>query len=97
MIHIAPWECTESLFKESGELLNYGKYLILYGPFKIKDEHISESNELFDNALKIQNNYWGIRNLEEVNIEAIENGFQQKQLIQMPANNLTLIYRKVSE
>ena len=96
MIHIAPWECTESLFKESGKLLNYGKYLILYGPFKIRNEHISESNELFDNALKIQNNYWGIRNLEEVNIEAIKNGFKQKQLIQMPANNLTLIYEKVS-
>ena len=35
MIHVAPWECAEALFKESGKLLNYGKFLILYGPFKI--------------------------------------------------------------
>jgi len=97
MIHIAPWECTKSLFKESGKLLNYGKFLILYGPFKIEGKHISKSNEFFDKSLKIQNNAWGVRNLEEVNKEAIINGFQQKQLIQMPANNLTLIYRKVSE
>ena len=97
MIHIAPWECTESLFKESGKLLNFGKFLILYGPFKIKDKHISETNELFDKSLKIQNNDWGVRNLEEVNKEAIINGFQQKQLIKMPANNLILIYEKVSK
>ena len=96
MIHIAPWECTKSLFKESGKLLNYGKFLILYGPFKIEDKHVSKSNELFDKSLKIQNNNWGVRNLEQVNKEAIINGFQQKQLIQMPANNLTLIYKKIS-
>ena len=96
MIHIAPWKCTKSLFKESGKLLNYGKYLILYGPFKIKDKHISESNELFDKSLKMKNNDWGVRNLDEVNKVSIMNGFQQKQLIKMPANNFTLIYRKAS-
>ena len=95
MIHIAPWECTKSLFRESGKLLNFGKFLILYGPFKIEGKHISETNELFDKSLKIQNNDWGVRNLEEVNKEAIINGFQQKQCIHMPANNLTLIYKKI--
>ncbi len=51
MIHIVPWECTESLLRESGKLLNYGKLLILYGPFKIENKHISESNKLFDKSL----------------------------------------------
>ena len=97
MIHIAPWECTESFFRESGKLLKYGKFLILYGPFKIEDKHTSKSNELFEKSLKIQNNDWGIRNLEEVNKEAIINGFKQKQLLQMPANNLMLIYKKASQ
>ena len=96
MIHIAPWECSESLFKESGKLLNFGKFLIIYGPFKIKDKHISETNELFDKSLKIQNSDWGVRNLEAVDKEAKINGFSQKKLIKMPANNLTLIYQKVS-
>ncbi len=96
MINIAPWECSESLFKESGKLLNFGKFLILYGPFKIKDKHISETNELFDKSLKIQNSDWGVRNLEEVDKEAKINGFSQKKLIKMPANNLSLIYQKVS-
>jgi len=96
MIHIAPWKCTELLFKESGKLLKLGKFLILYGPFKIEGKHISESNELFDKSLKIENDDWGVRNLEEVNKEALINGFEQKHLIKMPANNLTLIYQKVS-
>ena len=96
MIHIAHWQCTESLFKESGKLLNYGKFLILYGPFKMADNHMSESNELFDKSLKNQNNDWGVRNLEEVNQTALINGFNQKKLIRMPTNNLTLIYEKVS-
>ena len=96
MVHIAPWECTESLFEESGKLLNYGKFLILYGPFKIKNKHISESNKSFDKSLKIQNNDWGVRNLEEVNKEAFVNGFKQRQLIRMPANNFILIYEKTS-
>ena len=96
MIHIAPWLCTECLFKEASKILKEKKFILLYGPFKIKDKHTSESNKLFDKALKKQNNDWGVRNLENVNEEAMINGFKQKQIIEMPSNNLILIYRKVS-
>ena len=96
LIHISSWNCTRSLFKESGKLLSNGKYLILYGPFKIDNEHISQSNYLFDKSLKMQNNNWGVRNLDKVNEEAYNNGFAQKELIFMPANNLSIIYKKVS-
>ena len=97
LIHISSWNCTRSLFKESGKLLSNGKYLMLYGPFKIGNEHISQSNYLFDKSLKMQNNNWGVRNLDKVNEEAYNNGFVQKELIFMPANNLSIIYKKVSE
>ena len=96
LIHISSWNCTRSLFKESGKLLSNGKYLMLYGPFKIDNEHISQSNYLFDKSLKMQNKNWGVRNLDEVNKEAYNNGFAQKDLICMPANNLSVIYKKVS-
>ena len=96
MIHIAPWLCTKSLFKEASKILKEKKFILLYGPFKIKDKHTSESNKLFDKALKKQNNDWGVRNLENVNEEAMINGFKHKQIIEMPSNNLILIYRKVS-
>ena len=96
MIHIAPWQCTESLFKESSKILKERRFLLFYGPFKIKDKHTSESNKLFDNSLKKQNNDWGVRNLENVNEQAMINGFNQEQIIEMPSNNIILIYRKVS-
>ena len=96
MIHVAEWSCTVALFRESGKLLNKGQFLILYGPFKICNKHTSESNYFFDNSLKMQNDLWGIKNLEEVCDESKKNGFSQEDIIRMPANNFSIIYRKVS-
>ena len=96
MIHITQWSCTEALFRESRKWLKKGQFLILYGPFKICNNHTSESNYIFDNSLKMQNDLWGIRNLEEVCDESKKNGFFQEDVISMPANNFSIIYRKVS-
>jgi hypothetical protein len=96
MIHVAEWNCTIALFKGAGELLKKGQFLILYGPFKINNMHTSESNYIFDNSLKMQNNLWGLRNLEEVTYEAKKNGFFQEDIVSMPANNFTIIYKKIS-
>ena len=68
---------------------------MLYGPFKIDNKHISQSNELFDNSLRIHNKLWGVRDLGEVSEEATKNGFIKEELICMPANNFSVIYRKV--
>ena len=95
MIHIAQWTCTSALFKESSKLLNEGQFLLLYGPFKIDNKHTSQSNYFFDNSLKMQNDLWGIKNLEEVCNESKKNGFSQEDIISMPANNFSIIYRKV--
>ena len=96
MIHVAQWTCTIALFKGAGELLKKGKFLVLYGPFKIGNKHISKSNYVFDKSLKMQNDLWGIRNLEKVTDEAKKFGFFQEDIIRMPANNFSVIYRKVS-
>ena len=94
MIHVAQWTCTIALFKGAGKLLKKGQFLILYGPFKIGNKHNSQNNYVFDNSLKIQNDLWGIRNLEEVTAEAKKNGFLKEDVISMPANNFSVIYRK---
>ena len=96
MIHVAQWSCTIALFKGAGKLLKKGQFLILYGPFKIGNKHTSQSNYLFDNSLKMRNQLWGIINIEHVNEEAKKNGFFQEDIITMPANNFSIIYRKVS-
>jgi hypothetical protein len=95
MIHIAKWTCTVALFKGAGKVLKTGQFLFLYGPFKIGYKHTSQNNYFFDNSLKKQNDCWGIRNIEEVTEEAKKNGFFQEDIISMPANNFSIIYRKV--
>ena len=69
---------------------------MLYGPFKIGNKHVSQSNDLFDSSLKMQNKFWGVRDIGEVSEEAYKYGFNKEELIRMPANNFFLIYRKIS-
>jgi len=95
MIHVAKWSCTMALLERAGKLLEVGQFLFFYGPFKIGNKHTSKSNYFFDNSLKMQNYLWGIRNIEEVTDEAKKNGFLQEDIISMPANNFSIIYRKV--
>ena len=95
MIHVAKWTCTIELFKRAGKLLKLGQFLFLYGPFKMCNKHTSKSNYFFDNSLKMQNHLWGIKNIEEVTDEAKKNGFLQEDIISMPANNFSIIYRRI--
>jgi len=96
MIHVAQWNCTIELFKGAGKILKKGQFLFLYGPFKICNRHTSISNYFFDNSIKMKNDLWGIRNLEDVCNEAKKNGFIQENIIKMPANNFSIIYKKVA-
>ena len=92
MIHISPWSCTRSLFEQSKKYLDQSNFLMLYGPFLSKERQTSESNLNFDQSLKIQNPLWGLRYLNIVNDIAFENGFILDNVIDMPANNLSVIY-----
>ena len=93
MIHISPWSCTRSLFEEARKYLDQSNFLMLYGPFLRKEKQTTVSNLNFDQSLKIQNPLWGIRNLENVNDVAFKNGFKLDNVFDMPANNLSVIYR----
>ncbi len=95
LLHISSWSCTESLFEESSNQLKKGDSLMLYGPFKINGEHTSSSNQLFDRSLKSKNQKWGVRDLETVHLVAKTNGFEKLEFIEMPANNLSVIFRKI--
>ena len=92
MIHISPWVCTEALFEEAGNLLEKDQLLMLYGPFKRNGAHTSESNERFDQSLNAQNPNWGIRDLDAVSEIGVKNGFKKHDVIEMPSNNLSIIF-----
>lgn len=94
MIHIAPWDAAIGLFTGAGRLLRAGAPLCLYGPYKRGGQHTADSNAAFDADLKARNPAWGVRDLEAVMDLAAANGFTGPAIIQMPANNLTLVFRR---
>ncbi|MFY9657765.1 MAG: DUF938 domain-containing protein [Methylocystis sp.] len=94
MTHISPWVATEGLFKGAGRLLASGAPLYLYGPFKRGGAHTAESNQGFDDWLHGNNPQWGVRDLELVIDCAATNGFSGPEIVEMPANNLSLLFRR---
>ena len=94
MIHIAPWSATEGLLRGVGTLLEPAAPFVLYGPFMRDGCHTSPSNERFDTSLKQRNSAWGIRDLEVVTALAEQHGLVRAQIVPMPANNSTVVFRK---
>jgi hypothetical protein len=100
MIHIAPWEATLGLMKVAGEGLREpsgesdGGYLYCYGPYR-QEGIIVPSNENFDMSLKSRNPSWGVRNLADVVKAAESEGLELVEKVEMPANNTSLIFRRI--
>ncbi len=94
MIHVSTWRCCESLFQGSKNHLCRKSPIIIYGPFMRGGRHTSNSNSIFNKSLKDINPEWGIRNLEDVIKAAKKEGFQETNIIRMPANNLCIIFLK---
>jgi len=94
MIHVAPWAATPALVEGAGSLLPGGGILFLYGPYRRFGRHTAPSNEAFDARLRSQNPEWGIRDLEEVARLAGEAGMEMDEVVEMPANNFSVVFRK---
>ncbi|EJL28546.1 DUF938 domain-containing protein [Novosphingobium sp. AP12] len=94
MIHISPWASTEGLMAGAAKALDSGRPLVLYGPYRRADRAIEPSNEAFDEDLKLRNPEWGLRGVESVRACALDHDLAFDQLVEMPANNLILVFRK---
>jgi len=93
MIHISPWACTAGLFALAAEVLRPDGLCVLYGPFRVNGEMV-ESNQNFDLSLKSRDPAWGIRDLEAVEAEAQRFGFALAETVEMPANNLVVLFKR---
>ena len=94
MIHIAPWSATGALFRGAARLLSPAGVLFLYGPFSRDGRHIADSNQRFDERLRGEDARWGVRDLGDVQAAATASGFEAPEIIAMPANNLSLVFRR---
>jgi SAM-dependent methyltransferase len=94
MIHISPWAATEGLIRQAAQLLPAGSPLYLYGPYRQSDVPLAASNAVFDDSLRRRNPKWGLRELDAVAELARAAGFGEPQVTAMPANNLSVVFRK---
>ncbi|HEX9945995.1 MAG TPA: DUF938 domain-containing protein [Allosphingosinicella sp.] len=94
MVHISPWSATVGLMRGAGRLLPPGAPLILYGPYRQTGVPTAPSNVAFDRSLKSRDPRWGLRDIEAVEAEARENRLRLERVAEMPANNLTLVFRR---
>lgn len=94
MIHISPWSATEGLMSGAARVLPTGGLLYLYGPYLESDVETAPSNLAFDQSLKDRNPAWGLRRLDDVTALAARHGLMLAERIAMPANNLSVIFRK---
>ena len=91
MIHISPWSAAEALVRGAAPILPAGGVLFLYGPYRREGRHTAPSNEAFDHDLRQRNSKWGVRDLEAVVKLAAGSGLDLSRIIEMPANNLSIV------
>ena len=96
MIHISPWAATVALFDGARDTLSAEDVLFLYGPYRRDDRHTAPSNEAFDASLRSRDPQWGVRDLEEVERTAELAGYILEEVVAMPANNFSVIFRKAA-
>lgn len=91
LLHISPWAVAEALMARAGERLVPGGALYLYGPYRRGGEHTAASNAAFDADLRRRDPRWGVRDLEAVASEAERHGLALQRVVEMPANNLSVV------
>ena len=94
MIHISPWAATQGLMAGAGRILPVGGLLYLYGPYREAGRSTAPSNEAFDASLKARNPAWGLRLTDDVAVLAAARGLALTDRIEMPANNLSLVFER---
>ena len=92
MLHIAPWACCAALMQGAASALSPDGLLITYGPYKVDGEALAPGNQAFDVDLRARNPAWGLRWLHAVDAQAQAAGLRRQGRLQMPANNLLLVF-----
>lgn len=95
MIHISPWSAAEGLMTLAERVLRRpGGLLYLYGPYREAEVPLVSSNEAFDASLKARDPAWGLRDRDQVVALARSHGLTLTLRTEMPANNISLLFRR---
>jgi SAM-dependent methyltransferase len=94
VVHITPWPVAVAIFAGAARLLAPTGVLILYGPFRFSGRFTADSNAAFDARLRGDNPEWGVRDVDDLDALATENGLHRTEVRDMPANNHVLVFRR---
>ena len=94
-LHIMGWPEVQQFFEGVDAVLATDGVLAAYGPFNYGGEYTSDSNREFDAWLKARDPRSGIRDFEAVDALAREIGLTLMDDVAMPANNRTLVWRRL--
>lgn len=97
MVHISPWASACGLFTGAGRVLPPGGVLFLYGPFRFDGAFTAPSNEAFDASLRARDPRWGVRDVRDLSSLARDNGLVLEEVVDMPANNHSLVFSRGRE
>uniref|UniRef100_A0AAG5DVF2 Uncharacterized protein n=1 Tax=Anopheles atroparvus TaxID=41427 RepID=A0AAG5DVF2_ANOAO len=97
MLHISPFACAEGLFQNASQLLKPGGLLVTYGPYAVNGTLTPESNVRFNESLQRKNPEWGIRDTSVLQKLASANWMTLEEMIDLPANNKCLIWKKLTK
>jgi len=93
VIHIAPLKVMHELAARADQLVEPGGLVYLYGPY-LEGDATAPSNLAFDVSLKERDPDWGVRPLGDVAKAFDTGGFPHMTRIDMPANNLSLVFKR---
>jgi SAM-dependent methyltransferase len=77
VVHISPWSVAEGICAGAGRALRTGGSLVFHGPFKLDGQCVGLGHEqLWDEQMRACGRGWGIRDISEVEAEALKSGLK---------------------
>lgn len=95
IFQVAPVSIADGMMACASTVLADDGFLFIYGPFRVDGEFTTPSNEEFDRTLRSAGvPEWGLKDTADLNRAAAKHGIRLDKILDMPANNFALIYRR---
>lgn len=95
IFQVAPVSIADGMMACASTVLADDGFLFIYGPFRVDGEFTTPSNEEFDRILRSAGvPEWGLKDTADLNRAAAKHGIRLDKILDMPANNFALIYRR---
>ena len=91
--HIMHWPEVLAMLAGVSRVLRAEGVFVMYGPFARGGRHTAPSNAGFDQALRLSDPGMGVRDMDDLSREGLKQGLQVTDVVPMPADNFTLIWR----